>query len=313
MSGESAVAEPPDEGPLYVPTWTETTPPRTAADDGGTWVVFAHPGEAVTDELIRLMRAAGENVVVVSPGGRYAETGDGRRTVRPRESADYGRLAAAVLGAGPGRVRLVHAWLLGGVPARTERAAVRGHLDLGLFSLLPAVQEFSRRASGASGAALELSVLTSGMQDVLGDGDVHPAKAAVRGLLKTLPRELRSVTVRGVDVGRAMEEPAGRRPSPLSCSGSSGPARRSGKWRCAGARGGSRVTPRPGSTRPRTCRPCSGRRASTSSPAAWAVSAWTWPGSWRGWCGRGSCWWAGRACRPAPSGSRSPPGRRTRR
>lgn len=39
------------------------------------------------------------------------------------------------------------------------------------------------------------------MQDVLGDGDVHPAKAAVRGLLKTLPRELRSVTVRGVDVG----------------------------------------------------------------------------------------------------------------
>ncbi|SFP82876.1 Acyl transferase domain-containing protein [Actinomadura madurae] len=201
VSGESSAAEPQDEGPLYVPTWTETTPPQTTADDGGTWVVFAHPGEAVTDELIRLMRAAGENVVVVSPGGRYAETGDGRRTVRPRESADYGRLAAAVLGTGPGRVRLVHAWLLGGVPARTERAAVRGHLDLGLFSLLPTVQEFSRGTSGASGAALELSVLTSGMQDVLGDGDVHPAKAAVRGLLKTLPRELRSVAVRGVDVG----------------------------------------------------------------------------------------------------------------
>ncbi|MFC5747682.1 SDR family NAD(P)-dependent oxidoreductase [Actinomadura rugatobispora] len=201
VSGEPAAAEPPDEGPLYAPTWTETSPPRppaAPADDDGAWVVFAHPDEAVTNELIRLTRAERGNVVVVSPGGRYAETGDGRRTVRPREAADYGRLAAAVLGTGPGRVRLVHAWLLGGVPARTERAAVRSHLDLGLHSLLLTLQEFSR---GASGTALELYVLTSDMQDVLGDGDVHPAKAAVRGLLKTVPRELRSVAVRGIDVG----------------------------------------------------------------------------------------------------------------
>ena len=188
-----------DEGPLYVPTWTETSPPRTrGADDGSTWVMFAHPGEAVTDELIRLTRAERENVVVVSPGSKYTEQAEGSRTVRPREAADYGRLAAAVLDAGGERVRLVHAWLLGGDPARTEQATVRRDLDHGLYSLLLTFQEFSRRAAGT---ALDVFVLTSGMQDVLGDGDVHPAKAAVRGLLKTVPREMRNVTVRGVDVG----------------------------------------------------------------------------------------------------------------
>jgi acyl transferase domain-containing protein/acyl carrier protein len=194
----------PGEGPLYVPTWTETTPsPTSAADDGSAWVVFAHPGEAVTNELIRLMRAGCPNVVVVSAGGKYAETADGSRTVRPREAADYGRLTSAVLGAGPKRVRLVHAWLLGGAPARTEQATVRKHLDLGLYSLLLILQEFSRTATETT---LDVSVLTSSMQDVLGDGAVHPAKAAVCGLLKTMPREMPSVSVRGVDVGAGRAE-----------------------------------------------------------------------------------------------------------
>jgi acyl transferase domain-containing protein len=193
-----------DEGPLYVPTWTETRPSRTSAtDDGSAWVIFAHSDEAVTNELIRLTRAERGNIVVVSPGGKYAERADGSRIVRPREAADYGKLAAAVLEAGPTRVHVVHAWLLGGGPMRAELATVRRDLDLGLYSLLLTLQEFSRRAAST---ALEVSVLTRGMQDVLGDGDVHPAKAAVRGLLKTVPREMRNVTVRGIDVGEGTAE-----------------------------------------------------------------------------------------------------------
>jgi phthiocerol/phenolphthiocerol synthesis type-I polyketide synthase E len=193
-----------DEGPLYVPTWSETSPPQaTAVDNGSAWVVFAHPDEAVTAELIRLSRAAAGNVVVVSPGGKYARRADSVRTVRPREAADYAKLASAVLETGPERVRLVHAWLLGAGSARSELATVRANLDLGLYSLLLAFQEFSRRAAGT---ALDVSVLTRGMQDVLGDGDVDPAKAAVRGLLKTVPREMPSVTARSIDVGAGAPE-----------------------------------------------------------------------------------------------------------
>jgi phthiocerol/phenolphthiocerol synthesis type-I polyketide synthase E len=192
------------KGPFYVPTWTETSPPRNCTpDDGSLWLVFAHPGEAVTNELIRLIRAKGGNVVVVSPGGKYAETAAGSHTVRPREASDYGKVAAAVLDAWPARVRLVHAWLLGGGSARTEQAAVRSHLDLGLYSLLLTFQEFSRRAAGT---LLDVSVLTRGMHDVLGDGAIDPAKAAVRGLLKTVPQELGSATVRSVDVGAGAAE-----------------------------------------------------------------------------------------------------------
>jgi phthiocerol/phenolphthiocerol synthesis type-I polyketide synthase E len=204
--GDARVSQ--DDGPLYVPTWTETSPSRaSAADDGGAWVVFAHPDEAVTSELIRLTRAQCENVVVVWPGGRYAEKADGSRIVRPREAADHGKLAAAVLEDRPERVHVVHAWLLGDDALRDEGVIARRHLDLGFSSLLLTLQEFSRRAAGT---ALDVSVLTSGMQDVLGDGDVHPAKAAVRGLVKSAPREMRNLTIRGVDAGGGTAETVAR-------------------------------------------------------------------------------------------------------
>jgi phthiocerol/phenolphthiocerol synthesis type-I polyketide synthase E len=200
--GDSHMPE--DDGSLYVPTWTETSPSRaSAADDGAAWVVFAHPDEAVTNELIRLTRAQCENVVVVWPGGRYAEKADGSHVVRPREAADHGKLAAAVLKGRPERIHVVHAWLVGGAAPRDELTMARRHLDLGFSSLLLTLQEFSRRAAGTT---LDVSVLTSGMQDVTGDGDVHPAKAAMRGLVKTAPREMRNLTIRGVDAGGGAAE-----------------------------------------------------------------------------------------------------------
>ncbi|MFI0514216.1 SDR family NAD(P)-dependent oxidoreductase [Streptomyces sp. WSLK1-5] len=191
----------PDSG-LYVPTWTETAPPpasESAAPSGdSTWVVFAQPGEKVAAGLIRLAGDAGHDVVVVHPGLEYAEEADGHVTVRPRESADYARLLTRVRTSGRARLRLVHAWLVGNRPSRTEQATVRTLLDQGLYSLLAALQEVARQAAGDT---VEVSVVTSGMQDVLGDADLQPVKAAVRGLVRTARREMRSVNVRAVDVG----------------------------------------------------------------------------------------------------------------
>ncbi|TLQ46310.1 acyltransferase domain-containing protein [Streptomyces marianii] len=196
---------PEDSGPFYVPTWTETSLPSAPAadggraeDKGGAWIVFAPPGDSVTKGLLRLARDASRDVIVVSPGREFAETVDGRFTIRPRETADYARLITRILEAGHSRLHVVHAWLLSGWPSRTRQATIRTLLDQGLYSLLAALQELTGRAS-ANG--LEVSVVTCGMQDVFGEGDLHPVKAAVRGLIKTAPREMDSVTIRGIDIG----------------------------------------------------------------------------------------------------------------
>ncbi|MFI0141935.1 SDR family NAD(P)-dependent oxidoreductase [Streptomyces luteogriseus] len=189
---------------LYMPTWTETGPPPALAAEaavpsgGSTWVVFAQPGEKVAAGLLELAGDAGHDVVVVHPGVEYAEEGDGHVTVRPRESADYARLLTRVRTSGCRRLRLVHAWLVGNRPSRTEQATVRTLLDQGLYSLLAAFQEIARQGSGDP---VEVSVVTSGMQDVLGNQDLQPVKAAVRGLVRTASREMGSINVRAVDVG----------------------------------------------------------------------------------------------------------------
>ncbi|MFF3536992.1 SDR family NAD(P)-dependent oxidoreductase [Streptomyces sp. NPDC002466] len=214
---ESGAADAPaagDGGPFHVPTWTETVLPPApdangnttdgngtggnAADGTDAWIVFAPPGDATAAGLLRLARESSRDVVVVSPGREFSRTGDGRYTVRPREASDHARLITDVLEAGHSRLHVVHAWLLGDRPARTEQATVRALLDQGLYSLSAALGQFAGRAL-ADGS--RFSVVTRGMQDVLGTGDVHPVKAAVRGLVRTAPREMPSLVVRGIDVG----------------------------------------------------------------------------------------------------------------
>ncbi|MEU7449788.1 type I polyketide synthase [Streptomyces diastaticus] len=204
-AGAGGGPAPADCGPLYVPTWKETGLPSApttvrahADDEGGTWIVFAPPGDAVAARLLRLARDASRDVVVVSPGREFAQTADRRFTVRPRETSDYARLISGILESKHSPIHVVHAWLLEDRPSRTEQATVRALLDQGLYSLFAALQQFAGQTS-ADGP--EFSVVTRSMQDVLGSGDVHPVKAAVRGLIRTAPREMPSVTIRGIDVG----------------------------------------------------------------------------------------------------------------
>ncbi|WP_326705311.1 polyketide synthase [Streptomyces cyaneofuscatus] len=204
-----------DNGALYAPTWTETSLPAAAvpgasarADDDASWMVFAHPNETVTTELLRLAGESSRRLIVVNPGAEFAEKREGGFVVRPREPDDYVRLMARVLEAGHSRFHIVHAWLLGNPPLRKPQATVRAQLDFGLHSLLATLQAVSGRASKG---VTKVSVVTSGLQDVAGDGSgSHPVKAAVYGLIRTVPREVRSVVVRGIDVGTGHADIAGQ-------------------------------------------------------------------------------------------------------
>ncbi|MFJ5048594.1 beta-ketoacyl synthase N-terminal-like domain-containing protein [Streptomyces sp. NPDC088719] len=204
-----------DNGSLYVPTWTETSLPAATAPraearevDDTSWLVFAHPNETVATELLRLAGESSRRVVVVNPGAEFAEKREGVFVVRPREPQDYVRLLARVLEAGHSKLHIVHAWLLGTPSSRTPQSMVRAHLDFGLHSLLATLQAMSARASTS---APKISVVTSGLQDITGDGiGSHPVKAAVYGLIRTVPREMPAVAVRGIDVGTGYADVAGQ-------------------------------------------------------------------------------------------------------
>jgi len=192
-----------DTGPYYLPVWRESTTPAVGrealAEPGTAWVVFAPAGESGIAELVRGMREAGADVLVAEPGAEYASHGDGRYTLRVGESGDYARLMSEVAAREPAQLRLVHAWCVGRRPAdRSEEEYAQHWLDHGFYSVLAAMQETSRLLSGAP---TDLCVVTSDMQDVLGDGAVEPAKASVLGMVKTGAKEFEALSCRSVDVG----------------------------------------------------------------------------------------------------------------
>jgi acyl transferase domain-containing protein len=203
-AGDAAAAAGPegDIGPFYVPTWRES--PLTApAEDGlaadrTLWVVFTLPGDPRVGGLIGLLRGAGAEVIVAEPGDGYAAGPDERYVLRVDDPADYAELFSAIAARNPDNVRLVHAWTAGEPDSglvEAERASQT--LNHGFFSVLAAVQAAARLLGGTP---VDTCIVTSRMQDVAGDGDIEPAKAAVLGLVKVAAKEFDRIRCRSMDI-----------------------------------------------------------------------------------------------------------------
>jgi acyl transferase domain-containing protein/acyl carrier protein len=171
-----------DIGQFSVPVWRETAlQTASPVDQTVPWLVFAPLVHPAMEGFIQLVREAGADVYIAHHGADQAEVFD--------------RMAAR----GPQRVIIVHALNTAARPDRVEEADYVAHwLEHGFHSVLTALQMAARKLPGA---AVDMVIVTSEMQDVFGDGRIEPAKAAVIGVAKLAPKEFESVTCRSVDIG----------------------------------------------------------------------------------------------------------------
>ncbi|HEY2575436.1 MAG TPA: beta-ketoacyl synthase N-terminal-like domain-containing protein [Streptosporangiaceae bacterium] len=190
-----------DTGPFFLPAWRES--PLDAAgswqpDTEALWVVFRLPGDPRIGGLVGLLREAGAEVIVAEPGESYAAGPDGTYVLAVDDLASYGELLAAIVARNPDSVRLVHAWTAD-EPARGEAEARSADqtLDRGFFSVLTTIQAAARLLGGTP---VDVCVVTGGMQDVAGTGNIEPAKSAVLGLVKVVAKEFDQIRCRSVDI-----------------------------------------------------------------------------------------------------------------
>ncbi|MFI6510688.1 SDR family NAD(P)-dependent oxidoreductase [Streptosporangium sp. NPDC050855] len=172
-----------------VPVWRQTPPGPAPLSPVTRALVLADEGSA---GLVDALRAGGAEVIEVRPGTEFASSGEGY-TVRPAERADYDALLAAV-GEVPGRV--VHAWTVSAEPAAGVDETWKAQ-DLGFFSVLALVQALTA-VQPADG--VELSLLTSGAQDVVGGDLIRPEHATLAGFPRVVPLETPWLRVRHIDV-----------------------------------------------------------------------------------------------------------------
>jgi acyl transferase domain-containing protein len=173
-----------------VPAWRETELVSAVAAEGA-WLILSPAGPSPLPELASLAGQAGAFVAEASSGVGFADALDQVAARQPdRVTVVYGPAATS------------------GDPGTDGDEQAQAWLEVGFYGLLRVLQQIARRLPGTP---VHLVAVTTDMQDVAGDGQIVPAKAAVLGLVKTAPKELEAVSCRSIDLaGRTAPRVAAR-------------------------------------------------------------------------------------------------------
>ena len=165
--------------------------------DGALWLIFrdtAGVGNAMAERL----GAAGHQCATVEPGPEYAARA-GHYAVRPGVQEDYDQVIADLAARNSPPARIVHLWSVTNTQCdpTPEEAKERGYTSLICLA----------RALGRANidAAVALSVVSNGIQRVLGEEPIQPDKALVLGPCRTLPHELPTVVCQSIDITLASD------------------------------------------------------------------------------------------------------------
>ncbi len=200
---ESLASLPPRAASLadcfHLPTWKRSTLHLVTSDERlaeGPWLILAEEPGSLGERLAARLEEAGAAVSVVRSGERPERLGESSWRIDSRRTESYETLLADLAERGRFPRRIVHLWSL-----ETSGDDPRASLESSFFSLFHLAQALAR---GIADRRVELSVVTSGVFEVMGEEALHPLRATVLGVAKTLPQEASGVTCRVVD----LEDPA---------------------------------------------------------------------------------------------------------
>ena len=189
---------------FYLPSWKRLSLHGAARqgrrqDSKLVWLFMVDECGLGSEIAARLVRA-GDEVVAVSAGERFAKVDDRAYTINPRRKEDYQSLLAALASERLTPDRVAHLWGVTGDDEQTTRAGEFARAQaLGLYSLIFLTQALVENSVEPSPRLLPV-VVTNHAQEV-GDGDVlRPEKATVMAACRVIPQEHPGIVCRAIDV-----------------------------------------------------------------------------------------------------------------
>jgi acyl transferase domain-containing protein/aryl carrier-like protein len=181
-------------GRFWVPVWKQRpAAPSEGGRSAATSVLF-DDGTPVCEALAKALASRSREIVRVRAGQSYSE-GKLCFSINPREPCHYSKLMTTIAGRGQVVELMVHAWQInrrGNECGESEEA-----LGLGFYSLLYLFQALETRLRSRP---LNVSVVTSDAQLVLGDERCSPFAAMLAACTRVIAREFPNVICRCVDV-----------------------------------------------------------------------------------------------------------------
>jgi acyl transferase domain-containing protein/ubiquinone/menaquinone biosynthesis C-methylase UbiE/acyl carrier protein len=182
---------------FYIPSWKRNLLPTPMRQVKSSWLFFVDSC-GLGNQLVEKLKQAGEDVTVVRVGEQFTKYDASLYTVNPRQSDDYDTLLKELSTSDKIPTYIVHLWSV------TENSSIESRLewveltqDLGYCSLIFLVQALGKQNSTDE---LKLTVVSNGMQEVIGEELLYPEKATMLGLIRTIPQEYPDITPLSIDV-----------------------------------------------------------------------------------------------------------------
>jgi len=182
-----------------VPTWQRLPLAQAQAQLQARrrWLFFMDD-EGLGEALVAHLRGHGHEVILIRPGAAFERMTDDSYVINPQTAADYAALMKHLFLINKVPEQIVHLWNVTAVtPIPLSLSTAEQALQTGFFSLLFLAQALGNQFLNNP---LRVYVISNNMQDVLGGEGVHPQKATLLGLVKTMPQEYEQIYCTSIDV-----------------------------------------------------------------------------------------------------------------
>ena len=171
--------------------WSRAEMPAAASLEPTTWILFMDPiglGRQISIQL----NGAEHRVIEVSPGKSFTRLSKDRFLIRPGSRADYDSLITSLGKRGLTPHKIVHLW---SVSEASAEASIDETLDLSFYSLFNLAQMLvNQEVSG-----VDIAVISNRLQSVSGEAITDPARAALLGPTRAIPKDYPGITCRSID------------------------------------------------------------------------------------------------------------------
>jgi acyl carrier protein len=168
---------------------------------GIRWLLFIKndtKGTGFGSKLSEKLEQMGQEIIEVNMGPAFTKVSDREFIIDPQQKEDYEKLFGHLQTLERIPVKIIHLWAAAG----DEDGAAVGEnlnrtLDTGLFSLLNIVHAIVTRNITAP---IQLGVVTTNMQEVVGGDLEYPEKSTILGAVKVIPLEYDNIDCRSIDI-----------------------------------------------------------------------------------------------------------------
>jgi acyl transferase domain-containing protein len=186
---------------FYLPCWKRLPASRakvTAATAAGVnWLIFLD-ADGLGDQVAEQIGAAGGRVAGVMAGTALAEFGPGRYCINPARPEDYRQLMARLRDRELLPDRVIHLWTAtDGIADEVNSERFDPQQETGFYSLVYACQALEKEAPNRP---VRWEVISSRVQNVIGQDPISPARAIVLGPCRVIPQEFPQMACRHIDV-----------------------------------------------------------------------------------------------------------------